>query len=232
MKLYVFLTTVILATISFTSIAQIGNTTDTSKTKTDSTEYKIFDKVDIEASFPGGDQAWRKFLEKNLNAQVAADNGAPIGIYTVIAQFIVDKEGNVTDIKALTNYGYGLEKEVLRALKLQTHWSPAMQNGEPVKAYRKQPVTFVMEGDGIEILSKERFVLYTDIDNVITINVRKVRDEDLELTITQGTIIATGNGSYTVRLKNPGKAIIEIFNRKKKKASLAEIYFTVRSRPK
>jgi len=163
---------------------------------------------------------------------VAADNGAPIGIYTVIAQFIVDKEGNVTDIKALTNYGYGLEQEVLRALKLQTHWNPAMQNGQPVKAYRKQPVTFVMEGDGIEILSRERFVLYTDIDNVITINARKVRDEDLELTITQGTIIANGNGSYTVRVKNPGKAIIEVFNRKKKKGSLAEIYFTVRSRPK
>jgi len=42
-------------------------------------ENKIFDKVEIEAKFPGGDGKWRQYLERNCNAQVATDAGAPEG---------------------------------------------------------------------------------------------------------------------------------------------------------
>jgi len=216
----------LLLIISFAAIGQSENPIDSTRISGDSSEYKIFEKVETEASFPGGDQAWRKFLEKNLNANTPVDNDAPIGIYTVIVQFIVDKEGNIGEMKPLTNYGYGLEKEVLRVLKLQTKWSPAFQNGRPVKAYRKQPVTFVVEFDGIDIQSKENFVLYTGVDNSVSVHVNKVKDNDLQLTITQGTITANGDGNYTVRVNNPGRAIIEIF---KKKKSLASAYFTVKS---
>ena len=78
-------------TISFTSIAQNDTHHDTLLVKgSDSSDYKIFEKVDIEASFPGGDMAWRKFLEHNLRGDVVAENGAPSGNYTVWVQFIVD----------------------------------------------------------------------------------------------------------------------------------------------
>jgi periplasmic protein TonB len=110
---------------------------------TDTTE-RIFEKVEIEASFPGGDQAWIKFLKKNVNGMVATDNGAPKGIYTVIIQFVVDKYGYLTDIKALTNHGYGMEKEVIKLLKKSPKWNPAFQDGRNVKAYRRQPVTFTV----------------------------------------------------------------------------------------
>ena len=66
------------------------------------TTKRIFEKVEIEATFPGGEQAWRKFLEKNLNPSVPVDNGAPAGKYTIYVQFIVDKEGRVSDVKPLT----------------------------------------------------------------------------------------------------------------------------------
>jgi hypothetical protein len=59
----------------------------------DTSTAGVFEKVGIEASFQGGDPGWRKFLEKNLRADVASKNGAPVGKYTVWIQFIVDKNG-------------------------------------------------------------------------------------------------------------------------------------------
>lgn len=108
-------------------------------------ENKVFTKVEIEASFAGD---WQKFLLRNLNSDVPVSAGAPPGTYQVIVQFIVDKEGNVSDVKALTNHGYGMEEEAIRAIKKAPKWNPAVQNGRQVKAYRKQPITFlVQEGE-------------------------------------------------------------------------------------
>jgi protein TonB len=113
--------------------------------KKEDDENKIFEKVEIEASFPGGDGAWRRYLEKNLQNFNPADNGAPAGNYTVYVQFIVDKEGNISDVRALTNHGYGMEDEAIKVIKKGPKWTPAIQNGRNVKAYRKQPITFQVQ---------------------------------------------------------------------------------------
>ncbi len=110
-------------------------------------ENKIFDKVEIEAKFPGGDAKWRQYLERNCNAQVATDAGAPEGTYTTVVQFVVDKEGNISDVKAMTNHGYGMEEEAVRTIRKGPNWTPAVQNGRQVKAYRKQPITFQVTGE-------------------------------------------------------------------------------------
>ncbi len=110
-------------------------------------ENKIFDKVEIEAKYPGGDAQWRKYLERNLNASVPVDNGAPEGTYTTMVQFVVDKEGNISDVRALTNHGYGMEEEAMKVIKKGPKWEPAIQNGRQVKAYRKQPITFQVTGE-------------------------------------------------------------------------------------
>ncbi|WP_276504148.1 energy transducer TonB [Terrimonas pollutisoli] len=102
-------------------------------------EPEIFTRVEIDAVFDGN---WEKFLLRNLNPQTPIDNDAPSGNYTVLIQFVVDIDGNVSDIKALTNLGYGLEQEAIRVLKKAAKWKPAMQNGRQVKAYRKQAITF------------------------------------------------------------------------------------------
>jgi hypothetical protein len=133
--------------ISFSSFAQLGSNTDTTIASVDSSENKVFDKPEKEASFPGGNQGWRSYLERNVNGMVASDNGAPSGYYTVIVQFIVDKEGNISNVKALTNHGYGMENEVVRIITLGPKWLPALYNGKVVKAYRKQPVTFVVTNE-------------------------------------------------------------------------------------
>lgn len=110
--------------------------------KKDEDENRIFERVEIEAQFPGGDPAWRKFLERNLRGDVASENGAPAGNYTVLVKFVVDKQGNVSDVKALTNHGYGMEEEALRVIKKGPQWKAAIQNGRNVNAYRTQPITF------------------------------------------------------------------------------------------
>jgi protein TonB len=121
---------------------EVGDHKDIIEAKT--TEPDIVSFVEIDAKFVGN---WGKFLTRNLNPEVPISNGAPAGRYNVIIQFVVDLEGNVSDIKALTAHGYGMEEEAIRALKRATKWEPAIQNGHPVKAYRKQPITFVVEGE-------------------------------------------------------------------------------------
>ena len=205
--------------LSLATAAQNENRADTLKPSIDIADH-TFEKVDIEASFPGGNVAWKTFLEKNLRGNAATENGAPAGIYTVFVQFIVDKEGNVSDIKPLTNWGYGMEKEVLRLIAISPKWSPASQNGRTVKAYRKQPVTFMIEEDGLEVYPNKGYVLYIDMDNPIMINALKAKDKNLRVTISQGTITGSDN-SFIARVTTEGRAVIEVYNKNKRLGSVS-----------
>ena len=109
-------------------------------------DNQIFTKVEKDAQFPGGDAAWKRYLEKNLNASAPIDNGAPEGTYTVIVKFIVSKDGSISDVEPETNFGYGMEEEAVRAIKRGPNWTPGLQNGRNVNSYRRQPITFVVEG--------------------------------------------------------------------------------------
>lgn len=210
------------------SISLVSQTLDFPDSTT--SENRIFEKVDFEATFPGGLPAWKKHLEKNLKPTVPIDNGAPVGNYTVVVQFIVDKEGVVSDIKALTNFGYGMEQEVIRVIQKGPRWLAANQNGRKVKAYRKQPITFVVEADGFEIIMKEKYVLYTGIQNAISINVDRTKNEDLELRISQGSIVANDDsGNYIINVTNPGRAILNINNKEKNK-TIGSVYFVVKKK--
>jgi protein TonB len=108
-------------------------------------ENKIFEKVEVEAEFPGGHSAWTRYLQRTLNANAPVDGGAAEGSYTVVVQFIVDKGGAISDVKALTSHGFGMEEEAIRVIKRGPKWTPAIQNGRNVNAYRKQPITFVVQ---------------------------------------------------------------------------------------
>lgn len=108
-------------------------------------ESKVFTKVEIEAEFPGGTGAWTKYLRNNLDANAPIENGATEGTYTVIVRFIVSKDGSISDVVAETKHGFGMEAEAIRAIKKGPKWTPAQQNGRYVNAYRRQPVTFVVQ---------------------------------------------------------------------------------------
>ena len=112
-------------------------------------EPVIWGTVEKDAEFPGGMVEWLKFLERNCNGQVASDNGAAAGRYTVVIRFVVDEEGNVSGLAALTAHGHGMEEEAMRVIKraAKKKWIPALQNGRHVKAYRSQPITFEVKND-------------------------------------------------------------------------------------
>ncbi|MBC7651072.1 MAG: energy transducer TonB, partial [Deinococcales bacterium] len=122
-----------------TSVMGIGN-----DNKAKEIEETIAITVEIVAQFPGGLEAWKKYLEKNLNAGIPAENGAQSGKYTVLVSFVVNNEGNISEVKAENNPGFGTEAEAIRIIKKGPKWQPAIQNGRKV-AYRvKQQVTFLV----------------------------------------------------------------------------------------
>ena len=60
----------------------------------------------------------------------------------VFVQFIVDRDGSMTDIKVVRGLGYGCDEEVLRVLKNAPEWEPGKQRGEPVRVIMILPITF------------------------------------------------------------------------------------------
>ncbi|MES1160642.1 MAG: energy transducer TonB, partial [Bacteroidota bacterium] len=106
---------------------------------------KTFTKVEIESSYPGGMPAWQRYLNKNLRFPDEAMNNEIQG--SVMVQFIVDKEGNVSDVQAIGGPDQGgLRDEAVRVIKKSGKWTPAIQNGRQVKSYKRQPITFQLQG--------------------------------------------------------------------------------------
>lgn len=103
---------------------------------------ELFTTVQIEAQFPGGIEGWRRFLERNLNKDIASENGAPAADYSVIISFIVNKDGIISDVSAENDPGYGTKAEAIRVIQKGPRWTPAIQNGRNVIYRQKQKITF------------------------------------------------------------------------------------------
>jgi len=112
---------------------------------------KVFQKVEIDAEFPGGANGWTRYVTREIerNIDELQDDGRS---GTVVVLFIVDKEGVVSEVRALPcgEAGVGnclppnskLAEIAVNAIRKGPKWKPAIQNGRNVKAYRRQPVTF------------------------------------------------------------------------------------------
>lgn len=106
---------------------------------------KIFTKVEYEPEFPGGDTAWKSYLQKNINPATPVDEGWKAGIYKITVEFIVDKSGNISDIKTNDFPGTKTAQQCIDLIAKGPKWIPAKQNDIVVNAHRKQPITFVIE---------------------------------------------------------------------------------------
>lgn len=101
----------------------------------------LFLKVEIESTYPGGNPAWARFLNKNLTSsypQAAIDEGIQ---GTVVVQFIVDREGNVSNVEAISG-PEALREPAVKVIRKSGQWNPAQQNTMKVKSYKKQPIVF------------------------------------------------------------------------------------------
>lgn len=104
---------------------------------------KVFTKVENPAEFPGGPDAWRRYLERNLQYPESAQENGTQGVVKV--QFIVDREGNISEVQALNDPGDGLAEEAVRIIKKGPKWKPAEQNGRKVIYRHIQAITFKLE---------------------------------------------------------------------------------------
>jgi outer membrane biosynthesis protein TonB len=98
------------------------------------------------AGFPKDSSAWESYLRRNVDTMVPVRNKAKKGSYTVVVRFIITKDGVVSDVAAVTNYGYGMEEEVMLAIKKYSVWGwrPAPQNSKPVIEAHTVSFTFVV----------------------------------------------------------------------------------------
>jgi protein TonB len=96
----------------------------------------------MESEFPGGTKAWLQFLNDHLKYPQKAIRKRIEG--KVILQFIVDKDGSISDLKSISGDPI-LAEAALEAMKYSPNWTPAVQNGKRVKSYKKQPVIFRFE---------------------------------------------------------------------------------------
>lgn len=104
-------------------------------------ENTVFTKVEVEAQFPGGEGKWNQYVQREVERHIdeLTDDGQA---GTCEVQFIVDKEGNVSNVEALSMKGTKLSEVAVNAIKKGPKWIPAIQNGRQVKAWRRQKITF------------------------------------------------------------------------------------------
>ena len=103
-----------------------------------------FTSVQIESSYPDGMNAWLRFVSKNFRVPDEAINNNAGG--TVVVQFVVDKQGNVSDVKAVDG-PKELWAEAVRVIKKSGKWTPAIQNGRQVASYKRQPIIVHIENE-------------------------------------------------------------------------------------
>lgn len=105
-----------------------------------------FRAVEVQAAFPGGDKALRRFLERQLQTPDEGKEGEPRTI-RVMVKFIIDAKGQPGAFELLQSGGPAFDQEVRRVLARMPAWTPARQNGRDVAMYFILPVVFTLDGE-------------------------------------------------------------------------------------
>ena len=101
---------------------------------------EIFTIVEDQPEFPGGIGAFYKYVATNLRYPAQARRMGIAG--KVFVQFVVEKDGRLTDVQILKGIGAGCDEEALRVIKKSKAWKPGRQRGRPVKVRMIIPINF------------------------------------------------------------------------------------------
>lgn len=96
-----------------------------------------------EATFPGGFNGWRNYLQQNLRYPDEAKRNEIQGVVKI--NFTVDKDGMLSDYVIASSPHESLSKEVMRLLQKGPKWVPAIQYNRPVKMRHSQNVVFRLQ---------------------------------------------------------------------------------------
>ena len=99
-----------------------------------------FDTISVTSpNFPGGMTEFYKFVGNNFKLTSEAEKNKVSG--KIIMQFMVEKDGSLSEIIAEKDLGYGLANEAIRVLKLSPKWIPATKKEKPVRVQYNLPIT-------------------------------------------------------------------------------------------
>ena len=106
-------------------------------------EIEIFISTEEMPEFPGGEQAMYDFLAKNISyPKTAKDSNIKGNVYV---QFVVEKDGTITNPKVLRDVGGGCGDEALRVVRMMPKWKPGMHKGKAVRVQYTLPFHFRLE---------------------------------------------------------------------------------------
>ena len=105
-----------------------------------STEEPPETRTEIMPEFPGGSEALNAFLTREIQYPELARNTGITG--TVLIEFVVEKDGRVSNAKVKVPLFPECDKEAIRGVMAMPKWSPGKKNGRPVRCYYQVPVTF------------------------------------------------------------------------------------------
>lgn len=96
--------------------------------------------VEQKPSFPGGDSEMYKWISNNLVYPSAAAEEGVSGKVSV--QFVVEKDGSLTNVKVIRGKHSALDQEAVRVIRKMPKWIPGRNNGAPVRVIYMLPITF------------------------------------------------------------------------------------------
>ena len=106
-------------------------------------EGQVFFIVEDMPEFPGGELALRKFIANSIKYPVIAqENGIQGKVYV---NFVVDKDGSITNARIARGVDRSLDQEALRVVNTLPKWKPGQQRGKPVKVSYTVPINFVLQ---------------------------------------------------------------------------------------
>ena len=106
-------------------------------------EEVIFQVVEQMPEFPGGMQKAMEFLGKNIKYPVAAQEAKIEG--RVIVQFVVGRDGSVSDAKVMRGVNPELDAEAVRVVSIMPNWIPGKQRGKAVAVKYTMPIMFRLQ---------------------------------------------------------------------------------------
>ena len=104
-------------------------------------EADIFQVVEDMPQFPGG--SVQKWIAKNVKYPMIAQENNIQG--KVFVQFVIVKEGSVSDVKVASSVDPSLDKEAIRVVKAMPKWKPGKQRGKPVRVSYTVPINFQLQ---------------------------------------------------------------------------------------
>jgi periplasmic protein TonB len=121
--------------------APIANIEENAKIAGDPDEVQI--RVDQMPQFPGGENEMFTFIKDHLRYPVIAQELGVTG--TVIISFVVDRDGDITNMVVTRSIGSGCDEEAMRVLDIMPLWSPGKQAGKTVRVRYSLPFKFIIQ---------------------------------------------------------------------------------------